>query len=90
MTFQFFFGPVVASAAVCHRFPMFVGFEANKAAEGEHLAQTLTAKNIAGKKHEKPKTLPGKDIIGQKTLLAKNINKRREFLSQNCKDLALC
>ena len=39
---DFSFAPDVA--AVCRRFPMFVGFEANKAAEGEHLAQTLAAK----------------------------------------------
>ena len=77
---MFFFGPVVASADVCRRFPMFVGFEANKAAaEGEHLAQTLTAKNIAGKKHEKPKTSPGKDITGQKHCWQKHQQKKGIF-----------
>ena len=46
---NFSFAPVVA--AVCRRFPMFVGFEANKAAEGEHLAQTLLAKKHCPQKH---------------------------------------
>ena len=52
-------------------FPMFVGFEANKAAEGEHLAQTLPAKNIAGKKTLLAKKYcRQKNIAGKKTLPA--------------------